>query len=148
MAELSDVELVRQVVALETRIIRDVSLVTGDKDFPETWREEIQQAITKCALDYEAYIHRDDKHPWRPWDMCDDKHPWGPWYDVRVLPLHDEARKWLLTIRHSRLIGVLHSLFHRVASERIPHRFGGWFGDNPADVREEQDNPRTCKEVL
>lgn len=98
--------------ALEDQVVAEVSLVTGDREFPEDLREAIQRVIATQHL-----YPRD-----------------SPLFSKQV---EDE----LLLFRRSNLFESLHDLFHVVARRRIETRFGLLY-DSPSGIlklREEHD---------
>lgn len=90
------------VAAIEAGMIREVTLVTGDREFPDDLRQQILTQIARWHIGTHAGLS----------------------------PMA-EALEWFQDLKSSRLITELHSLFHAVASRRIKTRFGG-FSDNPA----------------
>ena len=98
----SDAEsYVRAVADLEEPIIRDVTLNTGDREFPDDLRERILGIIAVKAM----------------------RAPGG-------LPPTQNARDYVLTVRRSELLADLHSAFHALASRRVKCRWGYW-SDSP-----------------
>lgn len=98
------------IAQVEEHVIRDVSLVTGDREFPADLREHMQSVIA-C------------------WAVC---HTQGG------LPPRAEAIQWVMTTGRSRLVDDLHQLFHKLASRRIVTRFG-LLSDNPRDILKRRD---------
>lgn len=94
------------VMDLEDRVIQQVSLVTGDREFPDDLREKIQGLIACIRL-------RDLSHTVR-WAL-------------------DVNRDWLWSMRYPKLFEELHRAFHEVAERRPPNRYSGYFTDDPED---------------
>lgn len=117
---LPEEEFLARATEIETRVIREVSLTTGDKEFPADLREKIQTCIAVNAYDYDKYA--------------------TPQPRQRRIPINESAKNWLLTMRYSRMCEALHSLFHELAGRRIHHRFGGLFFDNPAAFLKQRDD--------
>jgi hypothetical protein len=87
---------------VEARVVRDVLLCTGDREFPDDLREKILTQITISGLvDYSG----------KPSSNFD-------------------AEDYVAATRSSDLLGRLHSLFHELARRRHPTRFGPW-SDSP-----------------
>lgn len=120
IAKLPDEEFLALAAEIETRVIREVSLTTGDREFPGDLREKIQSCIALHAYDYEQY--------------ASDGRP-----RERKIPINEKAKAWLLSLRYSRLCESLHSLFHELASRRIRHRFDSIFFDDPAAFLKQRD---------
>ncbi len=89
-----DFEFLEAVIAIEQSRVREISLVTGDREFPDALRERIQGAIAVHAVSIQMP------------DQC------------------EKARSYTRSTRASALSGQLHSLFHEVAGARIETRFG------------------------
>lgn len=113
-AAISDAEFLSDLMGIERQVIRDVSLNTGDREFPDDLREAMLKAIaceaTVGALSDEFYT---------------------------------KAREMAVACRSSQLCETLHSLFHRLAGRRVMARFGLW-SDSPAGNmkrRDEHDSP-------
>lgn len=102
----SDQEFLAGLEVLEERLRRDVTLNTGDREFPDELREKILSVIACQAVA-------------------------GP-----LMPeLYVKARRIALATRRSALVGALHSLFHRLAGQRIKARFGLWSDDPAGNLR-------------
>lgn len=87
---------------VEARVVRTVLLCTGDREFPDDFRERILTCITAVGL-----------------------------VDYAGQPRHNEGAEDYVRATHSSdLLGRLHSLFHELASRRHPTRFGPW-SDSP-----------------
>jgi len=80
--------------SLEDTVTHTVSRATGDREFPEEWRERIQSCLAVCRLHYHSPVQ------------------------------NRTAIDYLVYTRCSKLFGELHSLFHRLAAARIETRFG------------------------
>jgi hypothetical protein len=98
---------VRDLSVIEADVVAMVSLVTGDREFPDEWRERIQGCIA-CQRLY-----------------------------INDIP-NQQAIGYARTVRASSLLADLHSLFHRLASERIKMRFG-LLTDSPLDILKRRD---------
>lgn len=120
ISPLPEEEFLARATEIETRVIREVSLTTGDREFPEDLREKIQTCIAMMVYDYEPYASDGRARE-------------------RKIPLNENSRDWLLTMRYSRMCERLHSLFHELASRRIQHRFGGLFFDSPTMFLKQRD---------
>lgn len=79
---------------IEADVIRDVSLVAGDREFPDDFRERIMATIAQRQVESIAGIE------------------------------NPAALDDALMIHGSPLIGELHQLFHALASRRVQTRFG------------------------
>lgn len=87
---------------VEARVVRDVLLCTGDREFPDDLREKILTRIVASGLvDYSGKPRA-----------------------------NGEAEDYAASTRSSDLLGRLHSLFHELARRRHPTRFGPW-SDSP-----------------
>lgn len=87
---------------VEARVVRDVLLCTGDREFPDDLREKILTRIVASGLvDYSGKPRT-----------------------------NAEAEDYASSTRSSDLLGRLHSLFHELARRRHPTRFGPW-SDSP-----------------
>ena len=60
-SHLPDDRFLDQVADIENSIIRDVNLVTGDKQFPDDLREKIQTCIAVRAYNYLGYVNEKAK---------------------------------------------------------------------------------------
>jgi len=105
-----DQEFLVGLEGLEARLTRDVTLNTGDREFPDELREKALSVIALQAV------------------------TGGPLYAQQPL-LHEKARRMALATRRSTLVGSLHSLFHRLAGARIKTRFGLWSDDPAGNLR-------------
>lgn len=108
---LDDASFLEAVIEIEARVVQTVSLVTGDREFPDDLREKIQGIIACNAID----IARG-----RGLRATD------------ALPPNERARGWLLTMRYSIMLEELHAIFHVVASRKPTNRFDGFFTDDPS----------------
>lgn len=102
---LTDDLYVSRVAEVEGRVVREVLLCTGDREFPDDLREKILNCIVKRGLVDFAGKLRD--------------------------PPNADAVDYATTVHSSDLLGSLHSLFHEVARRRIYTRFGPW-SDSPS----------------
>ena len=89
-------ELVAHVAAIEARVWKTVTLLTGDREFPDDLREKILGAFAKHSV----------------------------WQPSPSLPRNERAEARLYPGGPSRLIEELHDLFHDVACRRHETRFG------------------------
>ena len=108
----TDEAFLTAVVDIEGELFRDVTAITGDREFPDDLREKMMGCLAKKSV-------------YSPGDM-----PMSEWAKIRVLG-----------IRCSRAINDMHSLFHDLARRRIVTRFGILF-DSPtmmAMLRDEHD---------
>lgn len=108
-----------EVGEVERRVIRDVQLCTGDREFPGDLREKI---LGRIAVDATV----------------------GPLEATNLAPsFYGKARDLAAAARYSPLLDSLHSLFHRLAERRLLVRFGRWT-DSPTDNllrRDDHDDP-------
>ena len=109
-SQLSDDNFVETVIAIETHVIRAVSLTTGDREFPDDLRQQIQGVIAVHAIDPGRHLFE------RPSTEL----------------ANARARAWLLTMRSSILLEELHRAFHRVGERRAVNRYDGYFTDDPS----------------
>lgn len=94
--DCDDFSTLKTLVAhIELRVIEQVVLVTGDREFPDDLRERILKAIATRAVCHYAGLE-----------------------PRRV------ALEYLEATSMSALLDALHSLFHEVARRRIKTRFG------------------------
>lgn len=100
--KINDDYFLHQLCVIELKVIRHVTLNTGDREFPDDLREEMLLAITK----HTACI-------------------------VGTLPPRKQAVAYATTMHTSGLLSTLHSLFLKLASRRIKTRFGMWT-DSPS----------------
>ena len=108
-------EVVRAAAVVEGRVVRDVLLCTGDREFPNDLREKVLSTLTlKALVDYGGHL--------------------------RVgVNRNEDAEDYLVTCRESELLGDLHSLFHELARRKVQTRFGGW-SDSPAGNLSRRDS--------
>lgn len=92
--DLSDATWLRLVAWVERPVINLVSIVVGDREFPDELRERLLGIIA---------VHT----------LVDD-----------VLEPSEATREMALTCRTSELLSRLHSAFHDVANSRTTTRFG------------------------
>ena len=98
---INDIEFLQDLGVIELAVIRDVSLVTGDREFPEEHREKMQSIMSE----------------WRTTTFG----------NVDALA---KAVRHATATHSSRMIADLHEAFHRLAGERIKVRFG-FLSDKP-----------------
>ena len=98
---------------VEARVIREVNLVTGDREFPEDLRKVIQATIAK----------------WR----------YEPIYESIITGLQTEGKEMSDCLKQSVLIERLHSDFHTLGSRHIVCRFGR-LSDSPSRILAQRDN--------
>ena len=91
-------------------MIRTVSLTTGDREFPDDLRQQIQGVIAVHAIDPGRHVFE------RPSTEL----------------ANARARAWLLTMRSSILLEELHRAFHHVGERRAVNRYDGYFTDDPS----------------
>jgi len=119
-SQLGNDDFVETVIEIESRAIQAVTLVTGDREFPDELRQKVLNVIALNAIDYGWHIY--GKHV-REGDALKN----------------ERARAWLLTMRYSILIEELHSTFHLVAAQRAPNRYDGFFSDDPTSFLRARD---------
>jgi len=102
------------VIHVEQEMIREVLLVTGDREFPEDLRQKAVALIGTWAVEskLEEFVPGIGPSP---------------------------GVKHFKVMGYSRLIHEMHSLFHEVASREIKTRFGR-FGDRPNLTLKQRDN--------
>lgn len=91
---LDDLAFATELAKIEARIAKDVSLCTGDREFPDDLRERIQRAIAIYQ------VGRNDGLP------------------------PTQGQQESIMFRDSQMCERLHSLFHELASRRLRLRFG------------------------
>ena len=101
----NDEEWIQQLGAIERRVVQEVQLVTGDREFPDDLREKMLGAIATKAV----------------YDLSD------------VVKANEDAVDYARCTKTSDLLEALHSLFHRLASRRVQTRFG-WLSDSPRAI--------------
>lgn len=89
---------------IEERLYRDVTAVTGDREFPEDLREQMLGVLATEAV-----------------------------YQPGDLPSPERAVEAATASRCSRAADDLHDLFHELARRRIETRFG-ILGDSPTHI--------------
>lgn len=94
MASLPDDEFLAQAKALENALVKECLLNSGDREFPEDLRQKIVGHVALFTLGYEG------------------------------MEPTKKGIDWLLSVRSSKLIELLHNDFHDVATRRIKTRFG------------------------
>lgn len=105
-----DPEKFREAVAtIEQHLIDDITIITGDREFPEDLRQHALNLIANCHVGNAPH-----------------------------LPARQEAIDYLTAVRSSTLIESMHSLFHTLASRRIQTRFG-LLDDSPISIRVRRD---------
>lgn len=100
---LSDIALI------EKRVIEQVVLVTGDREFPDDLREKILGAIAIKGI-------------------C----------QIGGLPVLEKTKAMVLALKKSILLDDLHSAFHELAARNIRTRFGV-FSDSPNDILQQRE---------
>lgn len=109
-------EFLAAVIAVEERLWREVTRVTGDREFPNDLREKVLGEFARHAV-----------------------------YQPEGVPMPWKAREFVLSLRCSRVLEHVHELFHDVARRRITTRFGR-LSDSPTQIlalREEYDQERS-----
>ncbi|MEE8536892.1 MAG: hypothetical protein V3S71_02720 [Acidobacteriota bacterium] len=96
-------------VAAEEQVFKDVTYVTGDREFPDDLREKI---LGVMAVEF-------------AW------HPSG-------VPQNERAVEYVKMMSYSRGIESVHSLFHELARRDIWTRFGR-LSDSPTQIRHLRD---------
>ena len=112
--EPSDAEFLESVVEIERQMFREITAVTGDREFPDDLRQKMLGAFAVESL-----------------------------YQPGRVPVPEKAREYVLMMRSSRVLDSLHELFHELARRRIVTRFG-WLSDSPTQIRvlrDDHDNP-------
>lgn len=117
LGHLTDDAFVEAVTDIEVRVIREVSLTTGDREFPDDLRQQIQGLIAVHAVDPGRSITGHARYTTSP---ASSQHVDTP------------GRSWLLAMRYSRLLEELHWAFHQVGDRRASNRYGGLFTDDPS----------------
>ncbi len=97
----SDDMFLAQVANIEREMFDTISLVTGDREFPDDLREKIMGAFATRAV-----------------------------FSRGELPPTEHTLDYVLSVRCSRVIDEIHEFFHDLARRRIQTRFGR-FSDNP-----------------
>ena len=108
----SDDAFLAQLASIERQMFDTISLVTGDREFPDDLREKIMSAFATRAV-----------------------------FSRGELPPTEHTLDYVLSVRCSRLIDTVHDLFHDLARRRIQVRFGRR-SDNPPMIlalRDEHD---------
>lgn len=96
-------------IALENDLAAKVSLVTGDREFPDDLREKIQGVIAVRRIERPETNDRNEREV-----------------------------EWFNTLKQSRLVEDLHACFHIVAEGRYVTRFG-LLTDDPEDILKRRD---------
>lgn len=102
-------DFIMQCAEIEHRMIEDVVLAVGDRQFPADLREKAMGLIAR----------------WHVGTFAE-------------LPPTEEAISYTTTMKWSELVDRMHSLFHEVASRRIQTRFG-MLSDHPVDIVHRRD---------
>lgn len=115
VAEASDLfsserTFIDAVADIEATLIKDVTLVVGDREFPSDLREKAMSLIAQWHVGSHA-----------------------------GLPPMTEAVQYLAVARCSELVDRMHSLFHELATRRIHTRFG-MLNDHPVDMIHRRDD--------
>lgn len=108
-----DQQLLEAVMGIEAQLYRDVTAITGDREFPDDLREKMLGVLAvRCVF--------------QPHD----------------LPIPEKARERVLArVGYSRAVENMHDLFHDLARRGIATRFGRW-NDDPSYckvLRDEHD---------
>jgi len=98
-----------RLVDIERRVYNDVTMLTGDREFPEDIREKALGILATKAV-----------------------------YQPSRLPVPEKALEYATSIGVSRAVEDLHDLFHELAGRRIETRFGR-LSDQPVFDRERRD---------
>lgn len=110
-----NVQFIQGLIGIERRVAHEVSLVTGDREFPDDLREKIQGIIAVKSI-----------------------------HVLPELPPNERMREDALCCRSSTLLESLHSAFHELARRGIVTRFGRML-DSPRGIlhlRDEYDKER------
>lgn len=99
-----DEDFIQEVAYIESGMYRDVTLVTGDREFPDDLRQDILNVLAVHAV-----------------------------YQPGALGALESAAKTVKLMRSSTAIEKVHSLFHELARRRIETRFG-WLQDSPTQI--------------
>jgi hypothetical protein len=103
---------------IEAEVFREVSLCTGDREFPADLREQVMAAFAVLGV-------------WQP-EGC---------------PANEAAVERFRATGISEAIECVHSLFHELARRRVQARFGLW-SDSPSQnlvLRDEHDAERVAR---
>ncbi len=98
---------------IEGQVAKDVSLCSGDREYPEDLREQVQGVIAMYAA-AEGIAH---------------------------VPPRESVVEYAVESKSSRLVEELHNVHHVLASRRVEARFGRWSDDPARDLvrRDEHD---------
>lgn len=107
---ISEEELLTQVGLIESKVVQDVLLITGDREFPDDLRQTILTHIAVYGI-----------------------------YNPAALPPMEKTVQRVLALRDSMLLRKLHDDFHEVGSRRIKTRFG-LLGDDPRQILNQRTN--------
>ena len=116
-SSLSNDDFVEVVIQIEARVIRTVSLTTGDREFPDDLRQQIQGIIAVHAVDPGCHVFERSS--------------------TELANARAKAR--LLTMRSSILLEELHRAFHQVGERRAVNRYDGYFTDDPSSFLRARD---------
>ncbi len=106
-------EFMFSVIAIEAQLYREVTAITGDREFPEDLREKIMGAFATSST-----------------------------YQPGRLPVPERARDYAIATSSSKVIEEIHDLFHELARRRVKTRFGV-LNDSPTGIkilRDEHDD--------
>ena len=87
-------DFIEVLVKIEERMIKEVSLVTGDREFPEELREKVQTLISSKRI------------------------------KLLGGETNEHSKEFAESVGYSPLIQDMHSAFHAIGSKRIKTRFG------------------------
>lgn len=110
-----DDQLVETVRNIEARLYRDVTYLTGDREFPDDLREKAMNVLAIQSI----YCPGDFPEPQKA------------------------MRRILGRVGYSRAVEDMHELFHELARRRLPTRFCVALSDSPthmALLRDEHDS--------
>lgn len=102
----NDAGFLENVRILESMVVHNALLCSGDREFPDDLRGEIMAAVAIDGI------------------YCP-----GP------LPPMDKTKNKVLALRKSILIDSLHAIFHKLADRRITARFGLWTDDPEENIK-------------
>src|SRR5271155_807169 len=91
--------------SIEEPVVRAVLLNAGDREFPDDLRQRILTAVATRGI-----------------------------FSPSGLAPMEDARKFTLAMRYSRLLVDLHTIFHGLAPGRLETRFGFWTDSPQANV--------------
>ncbi|MCP4496224.1 MAG: hypothetical protein GY825_05530 [Phycisphaeraceae bacterium] len=109
-----DGDFLWHVRTIEEQVFADVSIVTGDREFPDDLRQQIMAEFAVHGI-------------WQPGDLTPTPN----------------ARDYVAMMRMSKVIDLVHERFHELARRRVVTRFG-LLSDSPTQIRvlrDDHDSP-------